>query len=252
MDFLKLYYDKMNQQTPSYAVTGYNYETKKASELSPGERADYQKSTVAQKHLSFLAKVLMNNNGKSRYFRSDGGTRDNMNTLKRVTRKLFVPAKWQVKGGGQFEILESYREFNAENFSQLRRWAATIPKEVYITDNVQLGEYDFAKSGFPIKVNLKAYSGNLLFSPGSEFTVINTILPLSEREASEFLNEFGRERRVILLYKIKFHGINEKNLGMPTHHYLEFDLSDPIVEVYCKEPNLTRKIGEIDIEIDNP
>ncbi len=162
----------------------------------------------------------------------------------------------------EFERMASYRAFVRDNFQDLQAWAQNIGEEAYLVSIGQLGDYDFGKQAYAIRLDPSGQgvaSGN--YEPKNDFEqglkeqkqrsgapTVTKYLYLDMKEARA-LKE--RLHHLYFVYHIQFTAILareniQRHPGYLKNLRLTHCLKDPIVEVY-EDAALTQKLTEFSI-----
>ncbi|MEL6918253.1 MAG: hypothetical protein AAFO99_11050 [Bacteroidota bacterium] len=174
------------------------------------------------------------------------------------------------KGTNEFERMRNYQNFIETYWSPLHEWAGTFFKDnniqAYTVKQVQLGSYDFDKSGYWILMSLNdgvrssipffkilvpqnAYEKELLKRlppprPGRAQTM-NVLFPISTEKAEALI-----KRNIRSLYLVKKVTVVMKEgltiAGRFPHPYA-YHHDSPILEMY-EDAALTKKTGSISLD----
>ena len=190
--------------------------------------------------------------------------------LMKIVRSLYTDDRYKngFQGSNTFETLRNYKTFINEEFSDIQKWSSALFKEGtkvgYLVSILNLGSYDFDKSGYWIIISFNTIadgttSTRIAFDPKTAYgedllnkmkaiskrTPLEVFLPLDPANAEKLVE--SNTRRLYLVKKIALTYANVQTAGNRTVLNLNYHLKSPILDIY-EDEGLTIKIASLSME----
>lgn len=247
--YLAPFFNVMDKEMP-YAIKHYQMSSKRYED----ENEAY--SMVAQTQLQNMAYVLLKERAFKNYFCAPDSD-CKIALLK--NRYVLETSKWY--GEDEFETIETYKDFIAENYTDLMNWSAQIKDEGYLVEKISFKQYNFEKGGFYLRfypgtsINKFQTEGKVIYNIRNQkrldFTHLFKMNTSDAKALIERKDEGKLGRHLYAVYKVKFYGIGStyKSLSISTVHRLSLlnHITTPVIELFEDEA-LTKKLGEIPID----
>ncbi|WP_106145267.1 hypothetical protein [Flagellimonas meridianipacifica] len=235
-------------------------------EKSSGDQKQ-ENSYFAQSHLKNLAGYTCSEEVLKKYFCDESDNSSNLQNKNKVKRKIpceFVdrygdrrpPSYWGGSRGNEFQQQRSYKGFLENHLQALQSWADTFYENdeqivYYVCGSGIQGKYDFKNKGYWLAGlmgggSFMLHSSNFLAYSENEKKIKNSRQQFFFSIDPQKAKEFNLQERVPVncVFKVKVF----PKVVNHTQVQLEFELVDQTIEIYSKNPALTEKLGEINIE----
>ncbi|WP_431126241.1 hypothetical protein [Flagellimonas flava] len=257
LKFLRETYDDMNLAKLT------SYEEKSSGDQRQGN------SYFAQSHLKNLAGQVCSEEVLKTYFCDETANASNTNTKSKYqsSRQIpcefsdsykirKVPSHWGGSRNNEFQQQRSYKGFSEKYLRTLQSWADTFfgngEQVAYLVNTTNInGKYDFKNKGFWLTGLIRSsgfmlHPSNFLAYSENEKKIKNSHQQFFFSIDPQKAKEFNLQERVPLncVFKVKVF----PKVVNHTQVQFDFELVDPIIEIYSKNEALTEKLGEIDIE----
>lgn len=237
-------------------------------ENSSGDQKQ-KNSYFAQSHLKNLAGNVCSEEVLKKYF-CDTTTKP-VNTNNKYKNQRNIPCKfidaygtrrppshWGGSRNNEFQQQRSYKEFLEKHLTALQSWADTFYENgeqvvYYVSRSAIIGKYDFKNKGYWLSGLLSSgssgfmlHSSNFLAYSENEKKIKNSHQQFFFSISPQKAKEFNLQDRVPItcVFKVKV----LPKISNDTNIQFEFELVDQTIEIYSKNPALTDKLGEINIE----
>jgi len=249
------------------------------ADINPSKLTSYQEKSAgdqkqensffAQSHLKNLAGHTCSEEVLKKYFCDESENSSNSQNKNKEIRRIpceFVdrygdrrpPSHWGGSRNNEFQQQRSYKGFLENHLKALQTWADTFYENdeetaYYVCGSGIQGKYDFKNKGFWISglmgsggSNFMLHSSNFLAYSENEKKIKNSHQQFFFSIDPQKAKEFNLQERIPIncVFKVKVFPkvVNHKQVQF------DFELVDQTIEIYSKNPALTEKMGEIDIE----
>lgn len=235
-------------------------------EKSSGDQKQ-ENSFFAQNHLKNLAGYVCSEDVLKKYFCDESANSSNSNNKSKSIKTIpceFVdrygdrkpPQYWGGSQNNEFQQQRNYKGFLENHLETLLSWANTFYENdeqvAYLVNRTNIsGKYDFKNKGFWLSGLMRGgsfmlHSTNFLAYSENEKKIKNSHQKFFFSINPQKAKEFNIQDRVPIhcVFKVKVF----PKVVNHTQVRFEFELADQTIEIYSKNPALTDKLGEINIE----